>query len=189
MPAETAGFRWIGERVRYVGSFITLVQGTFVAPDGFTFERDVVRHPGAVCVVPLERDGSVLMVRQYRAPLDAFVLELPAGKLDVAGEAPERCARRELVEEVGREAGAMTHLVSFYNSPGFTDERTACFLAEDLRPVARDHQGVEERHMTVEAVPLDALFELVDAGELVDAKSIIALVLARRALAGRAGEH
>ena len=82
-------FRKVGEREVYDGPVIRLVVATFAGPDGETFERDVVHHPGAVSVVPLSDDGEVVMVRQYRAAVDADVLEIPAGKRDVPGEAPE----------------------------------------------------------------------------------------------------
>ncbi len=188
MPSpEPPAFRRIGERERVSNSFIRLVTGTFVDPEGYTFEREIVRHLGAVCVVPLEADGDhVLCVRQYRAPLDTTVLELPAGKMDVPGELAEPCARRELAEEVGMEADRMTELGSFYNSPGFTDERTTCFLAEGLRHVGREHHGIEEQHMTVERVRRSRLWDLVADGSVVDAKTIIGLALVERHLAERA---
>lgn len=186
-PTEAAGFRRIGERERLAGFFFTHVTGTFVDPDGFTFEREIVRHPGAVCIVALEADGRrVLCVRQYRAALDRTVLEVPAGKRDLPGEPPELCARRELAEEVGREAGRITELGRFYNSPGFTDELTICFLAEDLRITDREAHGIEEHHLTIEHLALDDLEALMASGELVDAKSIIACMLARSVLAARA---
>ena len=185
MPSpEQPGFRRIGERERVANSFIRLVTGTFVDPDGYTFERDIVRHLGAVCVVPLEDDRAhILCVRQYRAPLDTTVLELPAGKMDVPGEVAEVAARRELAEEVGKEAEILTDLGSFYNSPGFTDERTTCFLAEGLREVGRESHGVEEHHMTVERVALGEFWDLVAAGTVIDAKTIIGVALAERLLA------
>lgn len=156
-PAERGGFRRVGERLRYDAHFFRVVTGTFVDPLGFTFEREMIRHPGAVCVVPLEDDGRhILCVRQYRAAIDVEVLELPAGKRDVPGEDPEVCARRELVEEVGREAASWTELGRFYNSVGFSDEQTFCFLAEGLTTTEREAHGVEEQHMTIERIELDA---------------------------------
>src|ERR1035441_3728558 len=131
---DRAAFRQIGERSRYSGERLTVAIGTFVGPDGFTFERELVRTFDAVCVVPLESDREhVLLVRQYRGPVDRALLELPAGKLDVPGEPPELCAARELNEEVGAEADKFTELGRFFNSPGFCDELTTCFLAEGLR--------------------------------------------------------
>jgi len=181
-PAEPGGFRRIGERERLGGFFFTHVTGTFVDPEGFTFEREIVRHPGAVCVVPLEADGRhIVFVRQYRAALDRALLELPAGKRDLPDEAPELCARRELAEEVGR----ITELGRFFNSPGFTDEETICFLAEDLSDAEREAHGIEEHHLTIERVDLDDLESLMASGELVDGKSIIGCLLARGVLAKR----
>lgn len=186
MPSPEGEFRHIGERTRFEGVFFKVVSATFLDPHGFTFEREIVRHPGAVCVVPLEDDGeSVLMLRQYRGALDRHVLELPAGKLDVPGEPKARAAARELVEEVGRESEHLTELGHFYNSPGFTDELTTCFLAEGLRAVQNDLQGVEEEHMTIERISLSAVDRLVAEGELSDAKSLIALGLTAKLLAAR----
>ncbi len=104
------------------------------------FERDVVHHPGAVSVVPIIDGGAsghqVILVRQYRAAIDAELLEIVAGKRDVAGEPPEVTARRELAEEVGMVAGRMELLAEFYNSPGFCDEHSCVFLGLDLEPTA-----------------------------------------------------
>ncbi len=186
MPPEPAPFRRIGERTRLELGFLTVATGTYVGPDGFTFERDVVRHPGAVCVVALDDAGAVVCVRQFRSAIDRYVLEIPAGKMDVPDEEPVACARRELAEEVGLAAGSLSALVTFFNSPGFTDETTHCFLAEDLSDVGRSTQGVEEDHMTIERFPLEDLDRLVAAGELVDAKTIIACSTARAMLAARA---
>jgi ADP-ribose pyrophosphatase len=178
-----ATFRKLGERPVWQGSLVSAAVATFRAPDGSTFERDVVHHPGAVSVVPLLGDGSVLLVRQYRAAIDAELLEIPAGKRDVAGEAPEVTASRELVEEVGMRAGRLDRLAEFYNSPGFCDEHAWVFLGRDLEPCANSLQGVEEQHMTVERVRLDDTPELVATGAILDAKTIIGLTLARFAVA------
>jgi ADP-ribose pyrophosphatase len=186
MPSHERGaFRFLGERTRYEGSFIRLVTGTFLDPTGYTFERDIVRHTGAVCVVPLEADGRVIMLRQYRAPLDTVVLEIPAGKLDVPGEEVEDAARRELLEEAGVTASSLINLGSFHNSPGFTDEYTTCFLAEGLTHLEREFHGVEEEHMTVEAIPLETLWRMQARGELTDGKSLLALALTARILDAR----
>jgi ADP-ribose pyrophosphatase len=186
--APTTGFRVLGERERYDGGFLRLVTGTFVGPDGFTFERDIVRHLGAVCVVPLERDRRhVLLVRQYRAAVGEALLELPAGKLDVTDEPPLECAARELAEEVGQRADHWVELCQFYNSPGFTDERTWCFLAEGLTPCDRSAQGVEEHHLTVERLDLEQTDELISAGAIVDAKTIVGLLAAKARLAHSPG--
>ncbi len=171
-----------GEREVWSGAVISVVQGTFVSPSGATFERDMVHHPGAVAVVPVDGD-EVVLVRQYRAAVDLEILEIPAGKRDVAGEAPEITAQRELAEEVGLTAGRLVKLAEFYNSIGFSDELSHVFLGTDLTPVPDDRQGEEEEHMTVERIRLDDVPTLVAAGELVDAKTVIGLLMAREHLA------
>jgi 8-oxo-dGTP pyrophosphatase MutT (NUDIX family) len=176
-------FRRLGEQERYRGPLIGVATARFAAPDGHEFERDVVHHPGAVSVVPLLPGGRVLLVRQYRAAVDMELLEIPAGKRDIADEAPEATAGRELVEEVGMEAGRMQLLAEFYNSPGFCDERSFVFLASDLRPCPTDLQGVEEQHMTTEEVARADVPGLIARREITDAKTIIGLCLAREALA------
>jgi len=187
MPLPDGGFRQVNERELLATSYLRVVAAGFVDPDGKPFEREVVRHPGAVCIVPVEADATVVMIRQFRGPLGRVILEVPAGKLDVPGEPPEECARRELAEEVGRTAGRLTEIGSFYNSPGFNDELTRCYLAEELSVVDRATQGAEEHFMTVEHVALDGIWDLVESGELVDAKTIIACALAARARAAGGG--
>jgi integrase/recombinase XerD len=132
-----------------------------VAPDGTTFERDIVHHPGAVAVVPVLGDELVL-VRQYRAPIDAELLELPAGIRDVAGEPGAETARRELLEETGYRAGTVEPLIRYVCSAGFSDEEMEIFLATDLVEDTRTSHGVEEEHMTVERVRLDDALDLIE---------------------------
>jgi 8-oxo-dGTP pyrophosphatase MutT (NUDIX family) len=173
------GFRKIGEREVWRGTLVMAGVGTHVAPDGSTFERDVVHHPGAVSVVPVVDAGeAVLLVRQYRAAIDAELLEIPAGKRDIDGEPPEVTAARELEEEVGMRAGRIEKLAEFYNSPGFCDEHSHVFLALDLEPCETSFQGVEESHMTIERVAMGDVPGLIAAGAITDAKTIIGLCLA-----------
>jgi ADP-ribose pyrophosphatase len=178
-------FRKLAEREHYRGALIAVATATFADPDGATFARDVVHHPGAVSVVPvLDAPGGpeVLLVRQFRAPVEAELLEIPAGKRDVAGEPPEATARRELEEEVGVRAARLELLATFYNSPGFCDEFSYVFLATGLEPTAPTAHSVEERHMRIERVRLDALAAMIATGEIRDAKTIIGLCLARSRL-------
>ncbi len=176
-----ATFRKVGERELYRGHVITVAVGEFAGPDGERFERDVVHHPGAVAVVALDGD-EVVLVRQYRAPLDAWLLELPAGKRDVTGEPPDVTAQRELEEEVGLHAGSIELVARFHNSPGFCDELILVYLGTDLTPATMARDGVEERAMTIERIRLAEVPALIAAGELMDAKTIIGLltVLASR---------
>jgi 8-oxo-dGTP pyrophosphatase MutT (NUDIX family) len=177
------GFRYLGEVTRFEGWRIRLTEARFSAPDGTVFTRDVVRHPGAVAVVPVTDDGDVLLVRQYRGPVDRELLEIPAGTRDVDGEPPEETARRELLEEVGVDARHMRLLTVMYNTPGFCDEETHIYLATGLDPGATARHGVEEEHMEVVPVPLADLERLVVSGELVDGQTILGLLLARDQLA------
>lgn len=179
MTGGPAGsFRHLGDEALHRGHIISLYRSRFSAPDGTEFVRDVVRHPGAVSVVPLLDDGDVVLVRQFRAPLDRMVLEIPAGKRDVAGEPPEATARRELVEEVGYEPTQLEPLVVFHNSVGFCDEESHVFLGTGLRPAATDRQGVEEQFLEVVRVPLVDTPAMIAAGEITDAKTVIGLTLA-----------
>jgi ADP-ribose pyrophosphatase len=172
----------VGEQTVHEGHVIRLAIGQFTDPDGGAFERELVHHPGAVSVVPLLDDGRVVLVRQYRASIDGDLLEIPAGKRDVPDEPAEITAGRELEEEVGYRAGSLELLGSFYNSPGFSDELSYTYLARDLEHVGSSTVGPEEAHMTIEHVPLDDVPDLIRRGALVDAKSIIGLLLARELL-------
>jgi 8-oxo-dGTP pyrophosphatase MutT (NUDIX family) len=181
------GFRKLGESEVLRSSLIRVASARFESPDGEQFERDVVHHPGAVVVVPVTASRTVLMVRQFRAAVDAELLELPAGKRDVRGEPTEITAARELAEEIGRRAGRLDLLARFYNSPGFSDEFSWLYLAQDLSVAPLDRQGAEERHMAIEEVPLAAAPGLIESGEIIDAKSIIGLTLAAQRLAAVTG--
>ena len=181
-----AEFQIVGsETVADVG-FLQLTEEEVAAPDDERLIRYVVRHPGAVVVVPVDASGeAALLVRQYRVATDSDLLEVPAGKRDVDGEPPEETARRELEEEIGHRPGRLVKLAEFYNSPGFCDEYTHLYCALDLEEIDGP-RGVnaEERAMSVERVAFAAVDGLVASGALCDAKSIIGLELARRFLAG-----
>jgi len=174
------GFRALGEEVVHQGPVVRVTRATISGPDGETYEREVVRHPGAVAVVPVLDDGrTVVLVRQYRSALDSLVLEIPAGKCDVEGEAPELTAARELEEEVGYRAGRMERLCALHNSPGFSDEQIVIFLAEQLEAGTATPHGVEEQHMAVEHVSLADAGTLITDGHITDAKTVAGLLLAR----------
>ena len=173
-----SGFRHVGDNVLHQGHVISLSQSQYEAPDGSTFERDIVRHPGAVSVVPLLDDGDVVLVRQYRAAIDDLAIEIPAGKRDVADEPTETTAQRELIEEVGYRAGRLDLLVRFHNSIGFTDEESFVYLGRDLSEAPMDRQGIEESYMEILRVPLVDTPEMIRRGTITDAKTVIGLSLA-----------
>lgn len=180
------GFRRLGEREVHRGHVWHVVVADFEAPDGSRFQRDIVRSPGAVGVLPLfdgtddGRPAEVVLIRQWRPPYEAVVWEIPAGVRDVADEPPERTARRELVEEAGLEAADVELLTRIGPSPGMTDSITWIFLATGLTAVAQDLHGPEEEHLEVVRLPLQDALALVDAGEITDAKTVVALLLAAR---------
>lgn len=172
-----APFTKLAEETVHEGHVITTAVGTFRAPDGSEFRRDLVHHPGAISVVPVV-DGSAVLVRQYRAAIDRHLLEIPAGKRDVEGEPAEVTAQRELGEEVGLVADRLELLAEFYNSPGFSDEHSYVFLAQALHETPMVRDGIEEESMEIERVRLDDVLDLIRRGEIVDAKTIIGLTLA-----------
>ena len=155
-------------------------------PAGRPFERVIVRHPGAVTIVPVHDDGTVSLVRQYRAAVDAMVLEIPAGTRDRDGETEEQTARRELAEEAGLEAAHLEALLGTWNTPGVSDQHTTIFLATGLSPCRSRPDGVEEGYMTVETVRLTDLDDLVANGTLKDETTVLGLYLARQRLASTA---
>ena len=175
------GFTKGPERVVYDGYVIQVAVGEFVGPNGEVVERDLIHHPGAVSVVPIDGD-DVILVRQYRAALGLDLLEIPAGKRDVSDESLEDCARRELAEEIGMQAASLVKVASFFNSAGFCDELSHVFIGTELTPVSRSAHGLEEEYMAVERHKLDDVPAMIAAGELCDAKSIIGLLLALRQL-------
>ena len=178
-------FRHLGDRLVHQGYIWNVVVATFEAPEGELFERDVIRSPGAVGVVPLLfEDGvpTVVFVRQYRGPLDQYVLEIPAGMRDVPDEPLELTAERELIEEAGFSAGRMEYLTNFFSSAGLTDSVLHIYLATDLSPVAREMHGPEETHMEVLRLPLAEAVEMVARGDINDAKTVIGLLLVDRRL-------
>jgi 8-oxo-dGTP pyrophosphatase MutT (NUDIX family) len=180
---DRPGFRVVGSEPLLDAGFLSVSRVRVRSTDGEEFDRHVVHHPGAVVVVPVIDDEAIL-VRQWRVAAGRDLLEVPAGKRDVEGEPPAVTANRELEEEVGYHAGRLELLCEFYNSPGFCDEYTYLFLATELEARTRGAVSAEEAAMSIERVPLTEVDALIRDRELVDAKSIIGLLLARLHLAG-----
>lgn len=151
-------------------------------PDGSTAQREVVEHVDAVAAVPLLDDGTVVLLRQYRHPLEQYVLEVPAGIMDVDGETPADTARRELVEEIGMQAADLRLLSTFANSAGWCTEHTHVFLATGLSPIDRAdfEPEAEEADMELVRLPLSDALAAVEDGTITDAKTVIGLLLAAR---------
>jgi len=152
---------------------VRLVVDRVVLPNDNEAELEIIHHRGAAAVVPVDSDGNVYLVRQYRYAPDDWLLEVPAGKLD-GGEPPELCAEREIEEEVGHRAGKLESMGWIWTTPGFTDERIWLYLATDLIPA---QQALEDHEvLTVERMPLDDAVDMARRGEIRDAKSICALL-------------
>lgn len=156
----------------YRGRVVNLNLETVTLPNGVTVEMEIIRHQGAAAVVPLKDDGTVLLIRQYRHAAGGYIYEIPAGKLD-PGEEPRHCAARELEEEIGCRAASLEPLLTFFTTPGFTDEVIHIFLAAGLSPGTQhlDHDEVLE----VVEMPLDAAIARVVDGTIKDGKTIIGL--------------
>jgi len=172
-----------GDRIREVfrGKIVALDVETVRLPNGNTVDLEIVRHRGAAAVVPVDAQGNVLLVRQYRHATGGYILEAPAGKLD-GGEAPEVCAEREVEEETGHRPGRLVSLGWIWTTPGFSDERIWLYLALDLEPTRQDLQ--DDEILTVVRMPLAAAVAMAESDEIVDAKTVCALLRARRALQG-----
>lgn len=176
------GFRRLNSRTVHSWAVWDLVEVEIEAPHGETFVRTFVDSPGAVAVVPLDSRGRVTLVRQYRAPYDDHMLEIPAGMRDVPGEDPRLTAERELAEEVGLAAASLTPIGRCSSAPGITNSDVELFLATGLSSVPIDPHGPEEMTMSSETIPLGKALSLVGTGVIVDSKTVIGLLLVDRML-------
>ncbi len=163
----------------YRGRILNLRVDTVRIPNGAETIREVVEHPGAVVIAAIDSDGRVLFVKQYRHAVGRELLELPAGTLE-RNEPPETAARRELKEETGYTAGRWELLASFFSSPGILTEEMHVYLARDL--AEGTFEPMEDEDLQIEQVPLSEALKQVGSGEIVDAKSIVGLLLAEKKL-------
>ena len=161
--------------ILYYGKAFDVRRDQVLLPVGKTALFDVVVHPGAVTLIPIDSQGRILFVRQYRHAVGQELLELPAGTLD-DGEEPEICALREVREETGMSAANLEKIGEFYLVPGYSTEHMHIYLATDLQPDPLP--GDEDEFITVEPVALGDVPDLIDQGVIQDAKSLAALFLA-----------
>jgi ADP-ribose diphosphatase len=169
--------RRLSSRRIYAGKVLSLDLDEVEEPGGVHTRREVVRHSGSVAVLAIQDDGKIVLVRQYRYPVDAFVWELPAGRLD-DGESPEQAAQRELQEEIGFKAGQLQKMAFFHTTPGFCDESMHVFRATGL--VASRAQGDEDERIEVQAFTLADLEAMIDRGEIREGKTLVAILLEGR---------
>ncbi len=180
MSDSGAGFRHLGDEVQVRGWRISVVEAAFAAPDGTEFERDVVRHPGAVAVVAVTDNQEILLVRQYRGAVDRKLLEIPAGTRDVPGEPPERTAARELTEEVGvRRRPPSSSSGPCTTAPGSATSRpTSTWPPASIPgpPPPTASKSSTWRWSRCLVADVDAMLA---AGDIVDAQTVLGLLLAR----------
>jgi ADP-ribose pyrophosphatase len=162
------------ERV-YEGKLLKIDREEVALPGGKHATLESIRHPGAAAVVPFLSDGQVVLIRQYRHAAGGYLIEIPAGKLD-AGEAPERCALREVEEETGYAPGRIDLLGSILTTPGFTDEVIWLYEAHDLKFVQQRLEADEVIETLL--LPFSEAVARVRRGEIRDAKTVSALLLA-----------
>ena len=164
----------------YTGRVVNLDVDRVRFPDGSMGELEIIRHPGASAIVPFltepsGTDPEVLLIKQYRYATEAYLYEIPAGRLD-GDEAPEACAHRELREETGCSAELMQPLTSVFTTPGFTDERIHLFLATGL--TRGESQREADEFLEVETMLLSRALRMVETGEIRDAKTALGLLFA-----------
>ncbi len=164
----------VSQDVRFSGHIINLRVDDALLPNGNHATREVVEHPGGVCVAALTAERELLFVRQFRYPYGEVLLELPAGKLDRGGEDPLEAGKRELREETGAVANNYRSLGKLYPSPGYCDEIIHLYLAEDLS--FGDSEPDEDEFLECERIPLDRAVEMVLQNEITDAKTQVAIL-------------
>jgi len=186
MEEETKAGRVKSSRV-YTGKIVSLDVDSVRFPDGSIGELEMIRHSGASAIVPFlsdpqGEDPQVLMIRQYRYAADGYLYEIPAGRLD-KGESPRDCAARELKEETGCTAEHFDHLLTIYTTPGFTDEKIHLYMATGL--VAGETKHEVDEFLDLHPMRLSRALEMVEAGEIQDAKTVIGLLFAAGFRSGR----
>ena len=169
----------VESEVKFKGRIVTIRSDKARLHNGKIVSREVVEHPGGVGIVPVDKDGNVLMVSQYRYPIEKTIMEIPAGKLEY-GEDPLECAVRELKEETGCTAGKFISLGEMLPSPGYCKETLYAYLALDLKE--GEMRLDEDEFLDVERVPLKKLVDMVMSGEITDAKTVVGLLKADKYL-------
>ncbi|SDJ24143.1 ADP-ribose pyrophosphatase [Frankineae bacterium MT45] len=180
-PAAPTDYEVLSSTPIFSGRVISLRTDEVRMSDGSVATREVVAHPGAVAILALDGADQVVLVNQYRHPVRSYLDELPAGLLDVEGEAPLAGAQRELFEEAALRAGRWDVLVDIHPSPGMSDESVRVYLARDLSDVAEQERFVaehEEITMTVRRLPLDEAISLVLAGQITNASAVAGILAA-----------
>ncbi|MEC5422330.1 NUDIX hydrolase [Virgibacillus sp. C22-A2] len=159
----------------YDGKVVHLQVDEVTLPNGKTAKRELIKHPGAVAVIPITKDNKIVFVKQYRKPLEKSILEIPAGKLEV-GEEPIVTAKRELEEETGYSTSELSFVTSFYTSPGFADELMYIYITDQLEPLKGTVTGDDDEFIEVVELTLDEAKQYVEEERIHDAKTNYAVL-------------
>lgn len=165
----------------YEGKILNLRVDTVEIPGKKYSKREIIEVSGAAAIVPVLEDGKVVLIKQYRKPMDKVIYEIPAGKLE-PGEEPRECAVRELREETGYTSGKMTYLNEIFPSPGYVNEKIHLFVATDLRPGETEFDETES--IESESFTFEELHKMIDRGVISDAKTIIGIFMAKNVIRG-----
>lgn len=169
-------FKTLQSEQHYQGRAFSVRRDQVQLPDGRTSWLDIVDHRGAITILPVDAAGEIWFVRQYRHPAGRLLLELPAGTLEPA-EDPQKAALRELREEIGMRAEKLHKISEFYLAPGYSTEYMYIYLASELTPAPLSQD--EDEYLFVEKIPLRDAYQLLAAGEIKDAKTLLGLLVAR----------
>lgn len=166
----------LSKEVIFDGSLIHLEREEVLLPNGKTSIREIIRHPGAIAMIPFTKDGKIVLVRQFRKPLDRTVVEIPAGKLEKSDTDPLTAAKRELEEETHYRAERWEEITTMYPTPAYVDEKFILYLAEGLSTVENPLPGDEDEFIEVLECTYEEAIALKDSGEICDAKTLYALL-------------
>ena len=172
--SQTLNENMLSSKKIFSGRLLHVFRDAVTLPDGKETTRELIRHPGAACVVPLTETNEVVVVRQFRYPINQILTEIPAGKLDTSGESHEAAAARELREETGFTADSLTYLGALYPTPAYSDEIIHMYLATGLRPGQQSPD--DDEWLSVETIPLHTLVHQILNGEIKDAKTQAAVL-------------
>ena len=166
----------------YEGSFLTLNRDKVLLPDGNISNREWIKHPGAICCVPILPNGKIGLIKQYRYAVKEEMIEIPAGKLD-QNETPEKCALRELEEEIGYRANKLTFLTNIHPAVGFTNEKMWLYLAEKL---VKTEQSLDfDEFLELIPTKLDDAVQMVWNRQITDVKTVIGILWVQKMLSGK----